>query len=111
MSDCRKNRDWMERKLKERIHKINDEIAKHNDEILKLQEERQLNQAIINELLTEELSSEGNEEFSIELIPAPTKVKVPKQRISTKWAERKESLARAHAWHLDRMKDKERKRK
>jgi len=55
MSDCRKNRDWKERKLKERIHKINDEIAKHKDEILKLQEERQVNQAIINELLTEEL--------------------------------------------------------
>jgi hypothetical protein len=111
MSDFRKNIEWIERKLKERIHKINNQIAKHKDEILQLQEESQLNQAIMNELLNEELSSEGNEEFSIELIPEPTKVKVPKQRISTKRAERKESLAKAHAWHLDRMKDKERKRK
>jgi hypothetical protein len=54
MSDFRKNREWIERKLKERIHKINDEITKHKDEILKLQEECQLNQANINELLNKE---------------------------------------------------------
>jgi hypothetical protein len=110
MSDVRKSRVWIERKLKERIHKINNEIAKHKDEILQLQEERQVNQAIINELLNEDCSSEGNEEFSIELIPEPTEVLLPKQR-NTKRAERRESLARAHAWHLDRMKEKERKKR
>jgi len=110
MSDVRKIRVWIERKLKERIHKINNEIAKHKDEILQLQEERQVNQAIINELLNEGCSSEGNEEFSIELIPEPTEVLLPKQR-NMKRAERKESLARAHAWHLDRMKEKERKKR
>ena len=110
MSDVRKSRVWIERKLKERIHKINNEIAKHKDEILQLQEERQVNQAIINELLNEDCSLEGNEEFSIELIPEPTEVLLPKQR-NMKRAERKESLARAHAWHLDRMKEKERKKR
>jgi len=45
------------------------------------------------------------------VLPEPTRVKVPKQRVSSKQAERKEGYAKAHAWHLDRMRDEERKRK
>jgi hypothetical protein len=66
MSDSGRNREWIGRKVMERIQKINEEIAKHKEAILKLQEEYQLNQAIVNELLNKELSSEGNKEFSIE---------------------------------------------
>jgi hypothetical protein len=106
------------------IQQLQEWINKINEEIEKLIQDRYIHTCMIRELLkksSEEESNDSEEEasvsdLSIEIIPPENKLKSfksesEKKSTKTKAQEREEERAKARAWHLDRVKDKARRKK